>query len=129
MYWKYIKSNTLEVLNFAIFAIFDCFREILYPLAENRPCFCRHFGTYCLYFSYDRFQTELVQCAWFPECNCLMSSFLFTSCYNVMSSVTSVLYLDNRTTRSETSTKTQCTFCWRWNFIPAKSFKTTKSRN
>ena len=54
---------------------------------------------------YGGFRTELVEFACFPECNCLMSSFLFTSCYNVMSSLTSISCLDNRTTGSETSTK------------------------
>ena len=57
---------------------------------------------------YGGFRTELVEFACFPECNCLMSSFLFTSCYNVMSSLTSILCLENRTTRSETLTKTRC---------------------
>ena len=47
----------------------------------------------------------------FSECKCLMPSSLFTSSYNVMSSLKSVLCLDNKTTRSETSTKTQCIFC------------------
>ena len=42
-----------------------------------------------------------------------MPSFLFTSCYNVMSYLTSILCVDNRTTLSETSAKTQCIFCWR----------------
>ena len=60
---------------------------------------------------YGGFRTELVEFACFPECNCLMSSFLFTSCCNVMSSLTSILCLDNRKTRSEASTKTQCIFC------------------
>ena len=32
---------------------------------------------------YDRFRTELVEFAWFIECNCLMSSLLFTSFYDV----------------------------------------------
>ena len=69
---------------------------------------------------YDIFWTGLVEFAWFPECNCLMSSFLFTSCYDVMSSLTLILCLDNRTTRSETLTKTQCIFCWK--LIIAKNF-------
>ena len=55
---------------------------------------------------YDRFWTELVEFSWFPECNCLMSSFLFTSCCSVMSSLVSILCLDKRTTGFETSTKT-----------------------
>ena len=55
---------------------------------------------------YGGFRTELVEFACFPEYNCLMPSFLFTSCCNVMSSLTSILCLENRTTRSETSTKT-----------------------
>ena len=42
-----------------------------------------------------------------------MSSFLFTSYYNVMSSLKSVLCFGDRTTRSETSTETQCVFWWR----------------
>ena len=62
------------------------------------------------YEKYGRFWTELVEFACFPECKCLMSSFLFTSCYNVMSSLMSILCLDNRTTLSETSTKTQSIF-------------------
>ena len=64
------------------------------------------------YEKYGRFCTELVEFACVPECKCLMSSFLFTSCYNVISSLTSILCLDNRKTRSETSTKTQSIFCW-----------------
>ena len=48
-----------------------------------------------------------------------MSSFLFTSCYNVLPSLTSIVCLDNRTTRSETSTKTQCIFWWR-KYVHAK---------
>ena len=35
----------------------------------------------------NRSRTELVELAWFFKCNCLMSLFLFTSCYNVMSSL------------------------------------------
>ena len=53
----------------------------------------------------DRFQTELVDIVVFPECDCLISSFLFTSCNNVISSLTSILYLDNKTTRSERQQK------------------------
>ena len=37
---------------------------------------------------YGGFRAELVEFACFPKCNCLMPSFLFTSCYNVMSSLT-----------------------------------------
>ena len=69
---------------------------------------------------YGRFWTEIVELACFPECNCLMSLFLLTSCYNVMSSLTSVICLDNRTTLCETLTKTQCIFCCE--FILASQF-------
>ena len=51
-----------------------------------------------------------------------MSSYLFKSCYNVMSSLMSIFCLDNRAVRSEASTKTHCIFCWRWNLILAKIF-------
>ena len=61
---------------------------------------------------YVIFWTELVEFAWFPECKSWMTSFLFTSCYIVMSSLTSILCLYHRTTRSETSTITKCIFCW-----------------
>ena len=70
---------------------------------------------------YGRFWTEIVELACFPECNCLMSLFLLTSCYNVMSSLTSIICLDNRTTLSETLTKTQCIFCCE--FILASQFR------
>ena len=69
---------------------------------------------------YGRFWTEIVELACFPECNCSMSLFLLTSCYNVMSSLTSIICLDNRTTLSETLTKTQCIFCCE--FILASQF-------
>ena len=49
----------------------------------------------------DFVRTELVESASFPECNRLMSLFLFTSLYNIMSSLTPLLCLENGTTRSE----------------------------
>ena len=48
-------------------------------------------------------------------CNCLMSSLIFTSCYNVLSSFTSIICLHN--------SRTQCIFCWRkFMFTKFKSF-------
>ena len=41
----------------------------------------------------------------------------------VMSSLTSILCLGNKTTRSERSTKTQCIFCWRLNLLHRKSYE------
>ena len=77
---------------------------------------------------YVRFRTKLIEFAWFPECNCLMSSFLFTSFYNVMSSLTSILCLENRTTRSETSPKPQCICCRRLHLVHCKPSENKSSR-
>ena len=53
-----------------------------------------------------------------------MSSFLFTSCYNVMFSLTSTLCLDNRITRSESSTKINFRECYKIKYFEVPNFQT-----
>ena len=45
---------------------------------------------------------ELLEFAWFSECNCLISSFLYTTFYDLMLYLTSMLCLDNRARQFET---------------------------
>ena len=71
-----------------------------YQLSNEVSILCLHDNE-----KYDRFRTEIVEFVVFPECNRLVSSFLFTRCYNVMSSLTSILCLNNRITRSERQRK------------------------
>ena len=68
---------------------------------------------------YDIYQTELEELSWFPECNCLTSSFLFTSFYNIMLSWTSVICLDSRTRRSAfwNVDKKHFVFYWSLNLV------------
>ena len=61
-----------------------------------------------------------LELAVFLECNCLMSSFLFASCYNVMSSFTSILCLDKKAKRSKMSTKIQYIFRLRLSLVHFK---------
>ena len=66
-------------------------------LFSDKRCFQFRYYIHMIMKTIVKFRTELVEFACFHECNCLMYLFFFTSCYNIMSSLMSILCFDSRT--------------------------------